>query len=85
MLGFATSVDGLILHYAAWHSRAEVTHSRHEEVTHGSDPRWVTSAANNRKSRAALAQFIIVFLLALLIIKHIPVDTISPLQSTHPS
>ena len=62
----------------------EVTHSK-QEVAHGSDPRWVTSAANNRKSRAALAQFIVVFLLALLIIKHIPVDTISPLQSTHPS
>ena len=51
----------------------DVTHSK-QYVAHGSDPRWVTSAANNRKSRAALAQFIIVFLLALLIIKHIPVD-----------
>ena len=62
----------------------EVTHSK-QEVTHGSDPRWVTSAANNRKSRAALAQFIIIFLLALLFIRHIPIDTISPLQSTQPS
>ena len=62
----------------------DVTHSK-QEVAHGSDPRWVTSATNNRKSRAALAQFIIIFLLALLFIRHIPIDTISPLQSTQPS